>query len=413
MTETPLHLFQAVGIELEYMIVAHDTLSVLPVSDKILAAAAGEIVSEIEMGPVSWSNELVMHVIELKTNGPAPRLSGLGKIFFEHVQKVNALLEPLGGRLMPTASHPWMDPHSETVLWPHEYSVVYETYDRIFGCRGHGWSNLQSTHVNLPFHGDEEFGRLHAAIRLLMPIMPALTAASPILDGKATGFMDSRMEVYRHNSRRIASVAGRIIPEPVYHQKGYETEIFQRMYADIAPFDPEGVLQHEFLNSRGAIARFDRGAIEIRVLDIQETPQADVAIVGLITAVLKALCAKQGEALKKIQTIDTAYLAELFLAVIKDAERTRIESGLYLDLLGLSAEGGLTAGQIWRRLYEASFSGRERDDEMARCLEVILTEGCLARRISRSLGDGWDKDTLRRIYDRLCRCLANGEMFHG
>ncbi|HAL85576.1 MAG TPA: hypothetical protein DCM31_01010, partial [Deferribacteraceae bacterium] len=37
------------------------------------------------------------------------------------------------------------------------------------------------------------------------------------------------------------------------------------MYRDIAPYDPECILQEEWLNSRGAIARFDRKAIEIRL----------------------------------------------------------------------------------------------------------------------------------------------------
>ena len=59
-------------------------------------------------------------------------------------------------------------------------------------------------------------------------------------------------------------MAGRVIPEPVFDKKSYEEQIFQRIYADIAPHDPQGILQHEWLNSRGAIARFDRNAIEIR-----------------------------------------------------------------------------------------------------------------------------------------------------
>jgi hypothetical protein len=32
------------------------------------------------------------------------------------------------------------------------------------------------------------------------------------------------------------------------------------------------VLRHEWVNARGAIARFDRSAIEIRVLDVAECP---------------------------------------------------------------------------------------------------------------------------------------------
>ncbi len=139
------------------------------------------------MGAISWSNELVAHVVELKTSEPAAALAGLAQAFAEHVRRINDLLRPLGARLMPTGMHPWMDPARETRLWPHDYSEVYANFDRIFDCRGHGWSNLQSVHLNLPFADDEEFGRLHAAIRLLLPILPALAASSPIVERRTTG----------------------------------------------------------------------------------------------------------------------------------------------------------------------------------------------------------------------------------
>ena len=126
MTETPspLHLFDAYGVELEYMIVDAESLSVLPVTDKVMLEVAGEYVSEIDQGSISWSNELALHVIELKTNGPAQALGPLPGEFQEHVRRINELLAPLGGRLMPTAMHPWMDPHRERRLWPHEYNAV-------------------------------------------------------------------------------------------------------------------------------------------------------------------------------------------------------------------------------------------------------------------------------------------------
>ena len=41
--------------------------------------------------------------------------------------------------------------------------------------------------------------------------------------------------------------------------------------------------------ARGAIARFDRNAIEIRVLDVQECLQADLAVCSAIVAVLHLL----------------------------------------------------------------------------------------------------------------------------
>jgi hypothetical protein len=363
------------------------------------------------MGALSWSNELVLHVLELKTNGPAGSLAGIADEFNRHVQTVNDILRSFGGRLMPTACHPWMNPLTETVLWPHEYSPVYEAYDRIFGCRGHGWSNLQSTHINLPFAGDGEFARLHAAIRLLLPIMPALTAASPILDGRPTGFLDNRMEVYRHNSARIPSVAGCIVPEPVYSQAGYERDIFGRMYADIGPLDPKGVLQHEFLNSRGAIARFDRGAIEIRVLDIQENPKADLAVVGLIRAVLKNLCRESWTSLEKVKNFKTKPLADLLLAVIKDADLTLIDNKDFLQVLGVPAPRPQSARRIWQHLAETCLAQGDLDPETGKSLETILEKGCLARRIMEALGGDVRREMLYQVYKRLCDCLSQGIMF--
>ncbi|MGB5421748.1 MAG: glutamate-cysteine ligase family protein [Desulfobacterales bacterium] len=411
MSDTALHLFEAIGLELEYMIVDRRSLSVLPIADKVLAAVAGQIVSEVEVGALSWSNELVLHVIELKTNGPAGSLTGLGKEFERHVEKINAILRPMGGRLIPTACHPWMNPLTETVLWPHDYSPVYEAYDRIFGCRGHGWSNLQSTHINLPFNGDGEFAALHAAIRLLLPIMPALTASSPVLDGKPTGFLDSRMEVYRHNSALIPSVAGRIVPEPVYSCGDYERDIFQPMFAAIAPYDPAGVLQHEFLNSRGAIARFDRGAIEIRVLDVQECPQADTAIAALLAVVLKKLCREHWGPVEKIKNIATNLLADLFLAVIKDGDATIIDNQEFLETVGLAGRGPQTTRQIWRHLFESCLTDGDIDAETVRPVETILEKGCLARRILKALGKNARREKLHRVYADLCDCLADGRMY--
>jgi glutamate---cysteine ligase / carboxylate-amine ligase len=151
--------------------------------------------------------------------------------------------------------HPWMDPRRETRLWPHGNRAIYKTFDRLFDCRGHGWSNLQSTHLNLPFRGDEEFRRLHTAIRLLLPLLPALAASSPFVEGRAAPMLDMRLEVYRHNCARVPSIAGRIVPEWVPTPACYEERILARIQRDLEPLDPERRLHAEWVNARGAIAR--------------------------------------------------------------------------------------------------------------------------------------------------------------
>ena len=55
---TPLHAFAGYGIELEYMIVDRDSLSVLPIADELLHSMAGTRVSEFVDGELALSNEL-------------------------------------------------------------------------------------------------------------------------------------------------------------------------------------------------------------------------------------------------------------------------------------------------------------------------------------------------------------------
>ena len=61
---TPLRLFQGFGIELEYMVVDAASLSIAPIADQILHEVTGEY-SDYESEKTAWSNELVLHVIEL------------------------------------------------------------------------------------------------------------------------------------------------------------------------------------------------------------------------------------------------------------------------------------------------------------------------------------------------------------
>ncbi len=403
-------LLEAIGVELEYMIVRRDTLDVYPVADKVIEIVAGAIEGEVEFGDIAWSNELVLHVIEMKTNGPVSSLNNLSERFALHVDKLNTILADLGGCLMPTAAHPWMDPLRETRLWPHECGPIYQAYNRIFDCRGHGWSNLQSTHLNLSFDGDEEFGRLHSAIRLLMPIMPALTASSPILDGEAGSHLDSRMKFYCTNSAKIPQVAGKIIPEAVYSHAEYQDKIFKPMYQAISGHDPEGILTHEFLNSRGAIARFDRGAIEIRVLDIQETPLADLATAQLIISAVKELTAQGPEELHTQKKCDIDLLAEIFQGVIKDGDQAVISDPGYLALLGLGPES-IRALEIWQHLASRCRDRTDWDSAFETPLQTIFAEGPLARRIIKGVAGDLRRDHVKEVYSQLCDCLSTQQMF--
>jgi len=403
----PLHLFEGYGVELEYMIVSSTDLAVAPLADQVLKRQAGELCNEVEVGPLCWSNELVLHVIEEKTNGPASSLRGLPEQFQEGIMQINRHLAAFDSCLLPGGMHPWMNPATDTRLWPHDNSIIYDTYNRIFGCQGHGWSNLQSTHVNLPFCGDDEFGRLHAAIRLVLPLLPALAASSPIMDGCYTGFLDCRVRVYQQNQRKIPQITGAVVPEAVFTAAAYQDQILEPMYAAVAPWDPDGILQEEWLNSRGAIARFERGTIEIRLLDIQECPAADLAVIELICAVLKALVREELCSFEEQKSWAPAPLAGWLSAAIRDAEMTTIADGKYLALFGYPGQK-ISMGQLWRHLAE-QFCPQLLTSEQSP-LAVILDRGPLARRILNRTTLAPTRRTLRETYFQLRDCLARGEM---
>ncbi|MFH0882230.1 MAG: glutamate-cysteine ligase family protein [bacterium] len=408
-----LHLFEGYGVELEYMIVDRETLNVFPLAEELIDHVAGKGASEWNppVGPVAWSNELAMHVIEIKSNGPSPSLYGLAKSFQEHVNKITDLLEAHSATLLSSGMHPWMDPLTQTILWPHEQNNIYLAYDRIFGCRGHGWSNLQSNHINLSFHGDDEFMRLHAAVRAVLPLIPALAASSPAVDGVLTGIADTRLEVYRKNQPGVRLAIGDVIPEDVGSIPEYHERVLRPMYEEIAPLDPDGVLQQEWLNSHGAIARFERMAIEIRLVDIQESPLADIALTALISETVRALTEERWGSIETLRSLKTKSLADLLFRTIVTAENTPVSEPALLNLLGWNVDRIPRAGELWSHLAEQLIDpDTARQEGWQQFYDLYREAGTLSSRVSLAASrDG--KIELQRVYHKIAHALQEGGLF--
>lgn len=402
MSAAPLQAFSAFGIELEYMLVDKTRLDVQPIADIVLAQ-----LSEEEPSLVRCSNELVLHVLEMKNPEPGP-LSALPVAFQAQVQHLNARLASLDACLMPTAMHPWMDPTLETALWPHDEQAIYSTYHTLFDCNRHSWANVQSMHVNLPFADDEQFEKLFAAVRILLPILPAIAASSPIADGKLTGYLDYRMHVYRDQSPSQPCIVGDIIPELVKTPAEYESQILAPIYQDIAPLDPQQNLRFEWLNARGAIARFDRNAIEIRVMDVQECPQADIALAALVVDAVHALYQEQFCSLASQQSLSAAKLSDLLTLCSRDGEAAYLDDSSYLaawaypGLNCLAKELWLHIGKILQA-HDSPHAGLWKQH-----LQYVLKHGSLARRILRHTGENPDASSLHQTYKALTQKLETG-----
>lgn len=400
--------FSVYGIELEYMVVDATTLDVRPIADTILSQLAGEPnAMEVEIGPVCWSNELARHVLETKTNGPTQDLAQASTDFSAAIRAMNTVLSQHGSRLLPGGMHPWMLPDNEFKLWPIDEEGIYGTFDRIFDCRGHGWSNLQSMHINLPFASDEQFFALHSAIRFLLPLLPALAASSPYQEGRRAAHLDERLWVYRNNAHRVPLVSGKVIPEAVTSRLDYEQRILGPVYKALEPVDPEGALRYEWVNARGAIARFDRMAIEIRVLDTQECPRMDLTIATLVTTVLRHMCQDE-----RFRAADAHWapeqLAHILWRCVEAGNEAIIDNGDYLALWGLPRKP-ISARGVWEHLLasrDVNLPSREREDAA-----WLVANGTLAQRLVGTLGPTPSSSELRHVYSQLAACLQSGERF--
>lgn len=407
MSEGALPAFAGYGIEIEYMLVHSDTLDIAPIADRVLEREAGVPAADIHRGAAGWSNELALHVLEIKNREPQPQLEFLSALFRGEVARVNHLLAPMGARLMPGGMHPWMEPRRQTCLWPHEGSEIYARFDRLFDCRRHGWANLQAVHLNLPFADDRQFAALHAAVRLVLPVLPALAASSPFIEGRASGVLDTRLDVYRTNCARLPSITGQVIPESVSGRAQYEAQILQPIYRDLARVDDDSMLRREWVNARGAIARFERNAIEIRLPDTQECPRADLAIAAATVFALRGLY-EEGLS-EPLRESDTQQLAAILSACVSRAEQAQIEDRAYLAALGFPGRS-CRAAELWQHMLERP-GGPLTHPLWRDPLQLILHEGSLARRLLRAAGEPPRPGSLRECYAQLCLCLEQDRLF--
>jgi hypothetical protein len=199
-------------------------------------------------------------------------------------------------------------------------------------------------------------------------------------------------------------VTGHVIPEPVGSIAEYHDRILQRIYDDLAPHDPEGVLRFEWANARGAIARFDRRTIEIRVVDMQECPLADLAVLQAITCVVRGFTQADHSLRWRINALASERLLESLLKAVRDGEAAVIDDAAYLACLGMPAPAD--AAQIWSALI-ARFAGPSGPE--AEALDCILNHGTLATRMLRRTGPA-TPESLRATSRALCSCLEDGHM---
>lgn len=266
------------GPEHEYSIV-NDGLKAQPIVDKIIRDFHGRVVNFVEQPSFTFGKELQLHVMEIKPNAPFKSPVEFDETMHEAVLTVEDFLQrkyqahPLGAGMHPLLRL------EETRVWPHRHRQIYEAYSKVFDLKRHGWLNVQSFQLNLPYGDEKSAILLHNTLANVCAYLPAVAASSPIYEGTLGKNVDNRLHFYMLNQQEVPSVTGDVIPEYVSSFREYRKDIVEKYSSDMAVAGAEELILHkDWVNSRGAIFRFDRKAVEVRVMDEQECVKSDVAL---------------------------------------------------------------------------------------------------------------------------------------
>ena len=387
------------GPEHEFSVV-NEELAPLPIVDLVIRDFCGRVVNFVEQPGFTFGKELQLHVMEVKAKEPfnSPQL------FEEAMQNaVTKLLDFLETKyrahLLGTGMHPLLR-LEETRVWPHRHKKIYKEYGKIFNLKQHGWLNIQSLHLNLPYSNEAEGVRLHNLLMGLCTYMPAISASSPVYEGAFGSNVDNRLFFYKENQREVPSIIGDIVPEPVFSFSQYKEDVIGKYSEDLAKAGAgKSILFKEWVNSRGVIFRFDRKALEIRVMDEQECIKSDVALSCFVRAAVRGLIAEEAEPLPHNVLVND------FNKVIAKGLDAKVEH-----------PEGKTARHVCQYYYKLALENAEEDEKNYLWLvKERIEKGNLSNLIRERITTKAQKtdfvEAIRIVYSTLIKCLADNQPY--
>jgi len=271
-----------IGTEHEYSI-NDKNYRPLAISDKILQQISGEVQYEVPFGGIRVAKELQKHVLELIPATPGS-ISLLEENLYHGLCELYRATNYEYG-FLGLGMHPLLT-LDQTTYWDHDEQEYYQAYDRLFNIKQHGWLNIQALQINYPYESPDDLVTAFNKIRSLIPYLVAVSASSPLVEGKTTSYMDNRLVYYRENQAQIPEICHGVLPEKLDRMDDY-VRINQDIYEELKRCRGE-ILCHEWVNSRGVIVRFTRKCLEVKAIDEQECLHSDMAISAFLLALLRS-----------------------------------------------------------------------------------------------------------------------------
>src|SRR5271163_4529026 len=174
-----------VGVEEEFSILDPRTLELVPRFEGMRAAAQGDALLR-----ESIAGELISSEIEI--------ISGVGCDLHDALARQRerrgslfALAAGEGVALGATGTHPWADYREQRIIDTEYYRRVEQ------GLKYVAWrNNTFSLHVHVGVHDIDRAVRVCDRLRPVLPLLLAVSASSPFLDGRDAGLHSMRTQIF-------------------------------------------------------------------------------------------------------------------------------------------------------------------------------------------------------------------------
>jgi carboxylate-amine ligase len=248
-----------VGVEEEFALLDPATLDMTPRFEELRAAAQSDPLLHAHI-----AGELISSEIEI--------ISGVGSDVHdalarqrERRRRLFAFAASHGVSLGATGTHPWADYREQPIIDTEHYRRVED------GLKYVAWrNNTFSLHVHLGVRDLDRAVRVCDRLRPVLPLLLAISANSPFLDGRDSGLHSARTQSFTKSFPRCG------VPDAFGGWTAYREYIeFLQRTSSIVEFTQVwwSVRPH-----------FSFGTVEVRICDVQASARESDALAALIVA---------------------------------------------------------------------------------------------------------------------------------
>lgn len=256
--------------------------------------------------------------------------------------------------------------------------------------------------LDLPFDRPGDFGKLMAAVRMVLPLIPAIAASSPFRDGRPSGHRSARLRACLDLYDAFPERVGGFIPEAVFEQADHDREVLGPIAQALTRHGREAMPDLQPLDWRAASTTFEPNVISIHAIDAQENAAADMAVLEFILALLRAHVAGRWVSNYLQRAWSTDDLMSIMSFTIKDGSQAVLTNKDYLFMFGLMKQEDVPAAKLLQHLFVELYA--ELSENARTHIGLIIEHGDLATRLLARTGKRPGVEKLRSVYAQLAAC---------